>query len=79
MLGWDRSRRPLAGSTVHVAVVLSLAFALLAGAAGYWGVIRSADLARSPDDAAVIAAARTVPRGRILDSTLVNQVFRHGR
>jgi peptidoglycan glycosyltransferase len=52
---------------VHVAVVLSVAFALLAGAAGYWGVIRSADLVRSPDDAAVIAAARTVPRGRILD------------
>ena len=67
MLGSDGSRRPLAGSTVHVAVVLSAAFALLAGAAGYWGVIRSADLARSPDDAAVIAAARTVPRGRILD------------
>ena len=32
-------------------------------------MIRSADLARSPDDAAVIAAARTVPRGRILDRT----------
>jgi peptidoglycan glycosyltransferase len=66
MLGNDGSRRPLAGPTVHVAVVLSVAFALLAGAAGYWGVIRSADLVRSPDDAAVIAAARTVPRGRIV-------------
>lgn len=63
----DGARRPLAAPTVHVAIVLSLAFALLAGAAGYWGVIRSADLVRSPDDAAVIAAARTVPRGRILD------------
>ena len=67
MLGPDASRRPLAGPTIHVALVLSLAFALLAGAAGYWGVIRSAELVRSPDDAAVIAAARTVPRGRILD------------
>jgi peptidoglycan glycosyltransferase len=67
MLGNDGSRRPLAGPTVHVAVILSVAFALLAGAAGYWGVIRSADLVRSPDDAAVIAAARTVPRGRIVD------------
>ena len=67
MLGSDRPRRTLAAPTVHVAIVLSAAFALLAGAAGYWGVIRSADLVRSPDDAAVIAAARTVPRGRILD------------
>ena len=67
MLGSDSSRRALAGPTVHVAVALSVAFALLAAAAGYWGVIRSPDLVRSPDDAAVIAAARTVPRGRILD------------
>jgi peptidoglycan glycosyltransferase len=67
MLAPGGGRRPLAGPTIHVAVVLSVAFALLAGAAGYWGVIRSADLSRSPDDAAVIAAARTVPRGRILD------------
>ena len=67
MLGSSGSRQSLARPTVHVAVVLSLALALLAGAAGYWGVIRSAELARSPDDAAVIAAARTVPRGRILD------------
>ena len=41
--------------------------ALLAGAAGYWGVVEAPDLVRSPNDAAVIAAARTVPRGRILD------------
>jgi peptidoglycan glycosyltransferase len=66
MIG-DGTRRPLARPTIHVAIVLSAAFVLLAGAAGYWGVIRSADLVRSPDDAAVIAAARTVPRGRILD------------
>ena len=48
---------------------VSLAFGLLAGAAGYWGVVEAPDLARSPDDAAVIAAARTVPRGKILDRT----------
>ena len=40
-----------------------------AGAAGYWGVVEAPDLVRSPDDAAVIAAARTVPRGKILDRT----------
>ncbi len=69
MLGSGGSSRPLAGPTIHVALALSVAFAVLAGAAGYWGVLRSPELVRSPDDAAVIAAARTVPRGRILDRT----------
>ena len=67
MLGPTGSSRPLGPTTIHVAVLLSVAFALLAGAAGYWGVVRAPELARSPDDAAVIAAARTVPRGKILD------------
>ena len=61
------ANRPLGPTTIHVALLLSVAFALLAGAAGYWGVVRAPDLSRSPDDAAVIAAARTVPRGKILD------------
>jgi peptidoglycan glycosyltransferase len=60
-------RRPLGRGILHVAIVLSVAFAVLAGAAGYWGVIRSADLNRSPYDPAIIAASRTVPRGEILD------------
>ncbi|MEX1169431.1 MAG: penicillin-binding protein 2 [Chloroflexota bacterium] len=67
MLGPAGSNRPIGPTTIHVAILLSVAFAILAGAAGYWGVVRSQELARSPDDAAVIAAARTVPRGRILD------------
>ncbi len=67
MLAPSDGSRPLAATTIHVAVLLSVAFAILAGAAGYWGVVRSTELARSPDDAAVIAASRTVPRGRILD------------
>ena len=33
-----------------------LLFAILAVAAGYWGVVRGGDLANSPNDAAVIAA-----------------------
>ncbi len=61
------SRHPLGRTIVHVAIVLSLAFGSLAGAAGYWGVVRGPELARSPSDAAVINASRTVPRGRILD------------
>jgi len=67
MLGFTGPNRPLGPTTFHVAVLLSMAFALLAGAAGYWGVLRAPELTRSPDDAAVIAATRTVPRGRILD------------
>jgi peptidoglycan glycosyltransferase len=69
MLGSGGARRELAGPTIQVAVALSVGFAILAGAAGYWGVIRSPELVGSPNDAAVIAAGRTVPRGRILDRT----------
>ena len=67
MFGPRGANRPLGPTTIHVAVLLSAAFGVLAGAAGYWGVVRAPELARSPDDAAVIAASRTVPRGRILD------------
>jgi peptidoglycan glycosyltransferase len=67
MLGDVGARRPLGRTTVHVAIVVCAAFALLAGAVGYWGIVRAPELVRSPNDAAVIAAARTVPRGRILD------------
>jgi peptidoglycan glycosyltransferase len=69
MLTSGTSRAPLGRTTIHVAVVLSAAFAILAGAAGYWGVVEAPSLARSPNDAAVIAAARTVPRGLIRDRT----------
>jgi peptidoglycan glycosyltransferase len=67
MLGTGVARRPLGRTTIHVAIVVSLAFGLLAGAAGYWGVVEAPDLVTSPNDAAVIAASRTVPRGKIRD------------
>ena len=63
------ARQSLGRTTIHVAIVISLAFGLLAGAAGYWGVVEAPGLVRSPNDAAVIAAARTVPRGLIKDRT----------
>ncbi len=69
MLGSGASRQALGRTTIHVAIVLALAFGLLAGAAGYWGVVEAPDLVSSPNDAAVIAAARTVPRGLIKDRT----------
>ncbi|MEO8572208.1 MAG: penicillin-binding protein 2 [Chloroflexota bacterium] len=69
MLGSGASRQPLGRTTFHVAVVLALAFGVLAAAAGYWGVVQAPDLVNSPNDAAVIAAARTVPRGLIKDRT----------
>jgi len=67
MLATSMRRRPLGRTIVHVALVLALAFGVLAGAGGYWAVVRSTDLAHSPYDPAVIAAARTVPRGAIID------------
>ena len=68
MIGWtSATRRPLGRGIMHVAIVLSLGFGTLAAALGYWGVVRAPDLVRSPYDPAVIAAARTVPRGRIVD------------
>jgi penicillin-binding protein A len=67
MLATSGRRRPLGRTIVHVAIVLALSFGVLAGAGGYWAVVRSEELVRSPYDPAVIAASRTVPRGRILD------------
>ncbi len=60
-------RRPLGRTIFHVALGLSIAFGTLAGAGGYWAVIKAPELVRSPNDPAVIAAARTVPRGIIVD------------
>jgi penicillin-binding protein A len=51
----------------RVGLSLAIAFGALAVGAGYWQVIRSADLSRAPDDAGVIAAARHVLRGVITD------------
>ena len=60
-------RRPVSRSIAHVGLALTIAFGVLAGGAGYWQVFRSADLSNAADNPAVIAAARNVVRGRILD------------
>jgi peptidoglycan glycosyltransferase len=61
------TRRPVGRNVSRVGITLALAFAALAGGAGYWQVVRSTDLSTSPDDPAVISAARHIPRGRVLD------------
>ena len=62
-----RHERPLGGRVVRLGLVLALAFGGLMLGAGYWQVLRADDLARDPNDAGVVAAARSTVRGRILD------------
>lgn len=69
MLAPTARRRPLGRTIAHVALALALAFGVLAGAGGYWAVVEAPNLVRSPNDPAVIQAARTVPRGGIVDRT----------
>lgn len=58
---------PIGRGVVRLGVVLLVAFAVLAATAGYWQVIRSADLVGRPDDPLLIAASRNVVRGQIRD------------
>jgi peptidoglycan glycosyltransferase len=59
--------KPLGQTIAHVGLALTVAFAGIALGAGYWQVLRSPDLSRAPDNPAVIAAARNVVRGLIVD------------
>jgi peptidoglycan glycosyltransferase len=61
-----RVRRP-AYTYARIGLALAVAFGALAAGAGYWQVFRAADLSRSADDPAVVAAARNVLRGTITD------------
>ncbi len=65
--GRRTNRRPIAGNVAQVGAALVIAFGVLAAGAGYWQLVRSQDLSTSPDDPAVIAAARDAPRGLIED------------
>ena len=60
-------RRSVARSISHVGLALIVAFGVLAAGAGYWQVVRSEDLSAQPDNPAVVAAARNVLRGEIVD------------
>ena len=59
--------KPLGRTIGHVGLALTVAFAGIALGAGYWQVLRSPDLSRAPDNPSVIAAARNVVRGAIVD------------
>lgn len=62
-----RRLKPLGPTIGHVGLAITVAFAGLALGAGYWQVLRSPDLSKAPDNPVVIAAARNVVRGQILD------------
>ena len=59
--------KPVSRSIASVGVALTVSFAILAMGAGYWQVFQSEDLSRAPDNPAVLAAARNVVRGEIVD------------
>jgi peptidoglycan glycosyltransferase len=67
--GLRSGRRPVGHNVGRVGVTLALAFVVLAAGAGYWQVWRAQELSTTPDDPAVIAAARHVVRGQIKDRT----------
>ena len=64
-----RDRAPIGQGIARIGIVLCLLFGLIAVGAGYWQVLRASDLSRAADNPLVIAAARDVVRGRILDET----------
>lgn len=64
---WAGRRIGIGAALGRVSIVLAFAFGSLALGAGYWQVIEAPNLSRAPDDAAVIAAARNVLRGEIVD------------
>jgi peptidoglycan glycosyltransferase len=64
---WAGRRIGIGQALGRVSLVLAVAFGGLAVGAGYWQVIESSNLSTSGDDAAVIAAARNVLRGEIVD------------
>jgi penicillin-binding protein A len=59
--------KPVSRSIASVGVALTVSFAILAMGAGYWQVFQSEELSTAPDNPAVLAAARNVVRGEIVD------------
>ena len=62
-----RRMAPLGRTIGHVGLALTIAFGGIALGAGYWQVVRSPDLTADPANPIVVAAARNVVRGPIVD------------
>jgi len=62
-----RRLRPLGPRIARSGSIIALGFALIAAGAGYWQVFAAPGLLARPDNVAVIAAARSTPRGTIYD------------
>lgn len=62
-----RPMRPVAANVFRTGVALAVAFAILAGGAGWWQVVEAQRLSTDPDNPAVVAAARRTLRGPIVD------------
>jgi peptidoglycan glycosyltransferase len=60
-------RAPIGRGIARTGLILSVLFGLIAVGAGYWQVVRASELSRAADNPLVIAAARDVVRGTIVD------------
>ncbi|MBA3778282.1 MAG: penicillin-binding protein 2 [Chloroflexi bacterium] len=58
----------IGGSIMRVALALLVMYAGLAGGLTYWQVVQAQELTEAPGNPLTLAASRTEPRGRILDS-----------
>jgi peptidoglycan glycosyltransferase len=63
----ERRPAPLGRTIGHVGLALTIAFGGIALGAGYWQVVRSSELTTDPGNPLVVAAARNVVRGAIVD------------
>ena len=70
-------RRPLGRTISHVALVLSIAFGTLAGAGGYWAVIKAPELVRSPNGGLRLEQVRLAVSQRGLTCLEVERPGRH--
>lgn len=69
MSGTSAGPRPVAANVLRAGIALVVAFAVLAGGAGWWQVIEAQRLSAAPDNPSAIAAARRTLRGPIEDRT----------
>jgi penicillin-binding protein A len=64
-----QDRAPIGRGIARTGLILSVLFGLIAVGAGYWQVVRASELSRAADNPLVIAAARDVVRGTIVDGS----------